>query len=272
MVATSLLTGGSVYLGYKAYNLVSKAERPVWWQSVVTRLHKLRTQVLEKGKAATVVNLTNELPNMGVAAGLKPPTTKQSLATSVTALGIATASSLYYPPLRLLCIPAFLYLGVAPTSHAYDAWRQEGHITLAVAESAFVVLCVVQGAFLVGSVGFSLYYLGQVIAEVRRQEQVAQMAWQPPLWAWRRSGDGNVVALVKCLQVGDTVVVHAGEMVPLDSVVTEGVAWVRLPGQLPCGSDMNCAAGLKVSPGHKVTATTIVLVGTIDVAVIELHS
>jgi hypothetical protein len=137
---------------------------------------------------------------------------------------------LYYPPLRLVCIPAFLYLGIAPTHRVYVIWRQEGRFSPLAAESVLLAFCLVQGYFLVGAVGFSLYYLGQVMAEAKRQVPDARSTWQPPLWAWRQSADGEVVTLVNCLQVGDTVVVHAGEMVPLAGVVSSGTAWVRTPG------------------------------------------
>ena len=282
MISTSLLTGATLYVGYKTYRAVKREAQPAWWRGMMARLDKLRTTMGGERPSATVVPIRHALYPVssrvalptsasGLAfAQLEPPTAKQSLLVAVTALGTAMTGVLYYPPLRLVCIPAFLYLGITPTQSVYVIWRHEGRVSPLAAESVLLAFCVVQGYFLVGAVGFSLYYLGQVMAEAKRQVPDARSTWQPPLWAWRQSAEGEVATPVSCLQIGDTVVVHAGEMVPLAGIVSSGTAWVRTPESTThLGAD-GYTVGLKVSVGQAVAATTIVMVGAIGVVINSL--
>lgn len=273
-----------MYVGYKTYRVVKREARPAWWRGVMTRLDKLRTALGGERQSATVAArapvpypVSNLVALPSSASGLafaqfEPPTAKQSLVVAATALGTAMTGALYYPPLRLVCIPAFLYLGIAPTQSVYAIWRHEGRVSPVAAESVLLAFCLAQGYFLVGAAGFSLYYLGQVVAGAKQQAPDARSTWQPPLWAWRQSADGEVVTLVNCLQVGDTVVVHAGEMVPLAGVVSSGTAWVRTPGSTTDPGADGDTVGMKISIGQSVAATTIVMVGAIGVVINPMPS
>ena len=271
MISTSLLTGVTLYVGYKTYHVVQGAARPLWWQRVMNRLHKLRSAIGEERQSPTVAPATHALyplSNVSLSAfeQLEAPTIEQSLGVAVTALGTAMAGALYYPPLRLVCIPAFLYLGIAPTQRVYLIWRHEGRVSPAVAESLLLAICLAKGYLLVSAAGFSLYYLGQWVATLR-QGVDARSTWQPPLWAWRQSAEGQVVTPVNRLQIGDTVVVHAGEMVPLAGVVSSGMAWVRTPGSTTHPDTDEYTVGIKIGIGQSVAATTIVMVGAINVVI-----
>lgn len=264
MVSASLLAGGTLYIGYKTYSTATGAARPAWWQRLMTSLHNLRAQVTQRYSSPYATK-----PLIDILLCPTPPA-QHHLAAATTALGAAMVGTLYYPPLRLACIPAFLYLGVAPTRSAYLIWCQEGRMTPVVVEGALLALCLVQGQFLVGSVCFSIYYLGQVLAEAKHKEQEGLAAWQPPRWAWRQSADGMVATPVCNLQVGDTIVIHAGEMIPVTGVVAHGVAWVRMPHQAPVPFDENSTAGVKISAGYPVECATIVLIGTVGVTIMTL--
>lgn len=263
MVSASLLAGSTLYVGYKVYSTSTGGVRPAWWQQLMTRLHSLRTQIVEESKAryATSPIIDILLTNTSSA--------QRHLAVATTALGAATVGTLYYPPLRLACIPAFLYLGVAPTQRIYRTWRQSGRVSLVVVEGALLALCLVQGQFLVGSVCFSLYYLGQVIAETKQKEETALANWSAPQWAWLQRPEGEVATPIHNLQIGDTIVIYAGEMIPVTGVVASGVAWIRLPNWMPAASAELGLAGIKVSAGQPVTCATVVLIGAIHVTIID---
>ena len=68
---------------------------------------------------------------------------------------------------------------------------------------------------------------------------------------------------VSALRTGDRIVVHAGEMIPVAGVITQGVAWVKQRG-LP--ADASALLDLR-QVGSRVEASTIVQVGCIWVAV-----
>jgi hypothetical protein len=54
MISTSLLTGATLYVGYKTYRAAQRAAQPAWWRGVMARLDKLRTAMGGERQAATV--------------------------------------------------------------------------------------------------------------------------------------------------------------------------------------------------------------------------
>lgn len=287
MVGTSILAGSVLYLGYNAYTLLEGESRPSWWQGLVTQLHALRGRLPSVSRPPPVAVPKGSMGSTGKATASPPPATpntaagltwtqapapaaKQRLLLATTALGVATISALYYPPLRVTALPVLVYLGVDPARRAQQALHQEGRVTVALAETAVIALCVVQGYYLVGSVGCILYYLGQVVADARRDAAPRSTFWQPPTWAWRQDPAGESVTAVNCLQVGDTIVIHTGEMIPVAGVVGSGTAWVinkeqRMADVLPASGAS--PVGTKVTTGDKVAAAAIVQVGCIQVVI-----
>lgn len=264
MLSSSLLGDDAFSMPYHAPRVEKDAAHPTWWQGLVKRMQHIHPRLTAPDQAtnataepiATPVRLT--LPQR--------LTAKQNLFVAAATLGVAATSKLLYPPLQLACLPAFLYLGAAPAQSAYQSWRREEQLTEAIAESALLALCIVNGSFLVGSLGFSIYYLGKAMADRADQPKRNGAGWQPPLWAWRQANNTETVTLVGCIQAGDTIVVHAGEMIPVAGVVTTGTAWVRCQGASAAMGD-GALAGVKVDAGHAVTVGTIVLVGTLYITV-----
>lgn len=258
MVGTALLTGGTLYIGYQAYAFVKK-EHTAWWQGWGERLQKWRRAGWGRTQA---VNIPAGLPQPPSAR----PTAQPQLVAAATALSAAVAA-LVYPPLRIVCGPALLYLGVATAQRGYRRRQQGEPVSAAVVEGVIIVICLAQGSFLVGALGFTCYYLGQVAADTTRPCQQLPIGWQPPPWGWRQAPAGEVPTPVNCLQVGDQVTVHAGEMVPVSGVIVQGMAWVRRPGAAALWTEEQGAVGVKVGIGHAIEAATIVLVGSIGVVV-----
>lgn len=299
MVSTTVLTESALSIGYKAYNPLADASRSTLWQGVVQRLHKLRSQVTG-GSTPTTVDPVDSLPHADqLTPTLTQPITRtttlndltqaenqtiqQQLLIAAGSLGVAATAVLYYPPLRAVCVPALLCLGITPAHRAYQALRHERRVTVVLAETVAITLCIAQGYYLVGSLGFTMYYLGQIAAGVRTQEISDQsnderhkpgqerVAWQPPIWAWRQDGAEEVVTPVNNLRVGDIVVVHTGEMIPVSGVVTTGMAWVRPKGHASHATHDEPRIGVKVNTGDIVGAADIVLVGRICVTVTVLY-
>lgn len=79
-----------------------------------------------------------------------------------------------------------------------------------------------------------------------------------PLW----QGDAVRTVPTITLEPGDQLLLKSGEMMPVDGLIVEGVAWVR-PQALSA-----TACGLRKSVGSRVMATDIVLVGRICVQVL----
>ncbi|MEZ4860213.1 MAG: hypothetical protein R3C14_02850 [Caldilineaceae bacterium] len=247
MVATALLTGGTLYIGYQAYIFVKK-ESTAWWQGWAERLQKsLRVGWGRTQPVKTPAGFTQSAQAR--------PTAQPQLA------------ALVYPPLRIVCGPAWLYLGAATAQRGYRRWQQGEPVSAAVVEGAIIVICLAQGSFLVGSLGFTCYYLGQVEFDTTRPCKQLPVGWRPPLWGWRQAPAGEVPTPVNYLQVGDQLTVHAGEMAPVTGVIVQGIAWVRRPGAASTWTEEQGAVDVKVGIGQSIEAATIVLVGSIGVVV-----
>ncbi len=285
MVGTTILAGGVFYVGYKAYRLLDEQARPTWWQALNTRLHSLSTRLPGRNKTmatvesrqnrplnhkATTPAYTNSNANLVVALPAEEDqAVRQRLLLAASALGVTTASLLFYPPLRITALPVLVYLGVRPARRAQQALRQDRQLTIALVETATIALCVVQGYYLTVSLGAALYYLGQIITEKKRQPIEASSPGQPTQWAWRQEANKETVTLVSQLHAGDIILVHAGEMVPVPGVVSTGVAWVSSTRRA-LSADAHTATErgwVKVMTGNQVDATTIIQVGCIGITV-----
>lgn len=296
MVGTTVLAGGIFYIGYKAYRLLDEQPQPAWWQALNTRLHSLSARLPGRSKTMPDVKMPNVgMPGVEIRQNIpsgdktNAPTAhpsrqtniavarpaaedqagRQRLLLAASALGLTTSSLLFYPPLRIAAIPVLIYLGVAPAQRAQQALRQDRQLTVALVETATLAFCVVKGYYLVGSLGAALYYLGQSITKEKHQQLQLGVYEQPPLWAWRQEASQKSVTLVSCLDVGDVIVVHAGEMVPVPGVVSTGVAWVS---SASCSAIANAhpvheQGWAKVMAGNQVEATTIIQVGCIAITV-----
>lgn len=85
----------------------------------------------------------------------------------------------------------------------------------------------------------------------------------PPMTAHLWQVDTVCTVPTTTLQPGDQVLLKSGEMMPVDGLIIEGVAWVR-PQALSA-----TACGLRKSVGSRVMATDIVMVGRICVQVLS---
>ncbi len=271
MLSVYMLTGGAIYAGYKAYRYRAQDPPRGAWFDQVRRFFTPRSAA--SGQNEDVVNestrpmsaVPSATPSTTADTAQRPHegTTNELTVASVT-LGLVTTSALVYPPAQVVCLPLLLYLGVDPAQTAYRTWREEGRVTVALAETAVLILCIAQRYYLAGALSCGAYALGKRLVHARQTESALhRVAWQPPTWAWLQQGSALRATPMPGLQAGDIIVVHASEMVPVAGVVTDGVAWVkqqRLPEQAEFGIDLR-------QVGSKVEAATIVQVGQIWVAV-----
>jgi len=185
------------------------------------------------------------------------------LRTSTLALGVTTAGRLFFPPLQVAGLPVLVYMGIPSAQQAYDQLGDEGRPSRALAETVVLVVCLAGGYYWVGALGFWLYYgIRTLLAEKQQGEEAQRPAWLVPTTThvWK---DGTACAVpTATLHPGDQVLLHSGDLVPVDGLITEGVAWLRSQAL------SSAAWGLRKGVGDKVAATDIVSVGQICVRVL----
>lgn len=243
------------------------AEQTWWqaaWQRVQERVRPSRQPVASRNPPTPVTDPVADLPFAASHQTADPHATiRYGLRTSTLALAVTTTGWLVFPPLQVAGLPLLVYMGIPAAQQAYDQLEDEGRPSRALAETVVLAVCLVGGYYWVGALGFWLYYGSRtLLAEKLQGEDARPLEWLAPTTThqWK---DGAACAVpTASLQPGDQVILHSGEMMPVDGLITEGVAWLRSQALLPA------ACGLRKGVGDRVAATDLVLVGRIWVRVL----
>lgn len=186
----------------------------------------------------------------------------RGLRTSSFSLGMAALGHFVFPPLAYASIPALIYMGVPSAQTAYAVLRHERRGSVALAETAALGVCLASGAYLAGSLGFCLYYLGRGARLARpAARETAKSLPRSPATAHLCQDDLHLDVAVTSLQAGDLILVATSEMVPVDGMVVEGVAWLRSPLLDEDADDLH------KGPGDSVSAGDLVMVGRVRLRV-----
>lgn len=204
--------------------------------------------------AATVVSGAGTLAGVlvhGMAAG--------SVLAPLGLTGTPSAAPAAAAALYLLGTAAGL-LYVAPRAwSALRAFRGDMHLLMTVAVAGAVGL----GEYLeAASVTFlfsvSLLLESWSVARARRAIQ-ALMELAPPRARRRESGGGEAMVALHEVSVGESIVVHAGERVPLDGTVVEGIAHVDSSPLTGEGVPVEAESGIEVFAGSVCLDGTLVV-------------
>lgn len=186
-----------------------------------------------------------------------------ALAGLVTTVAIATAP--LFPLVQLVaCVPLALYLVKEEYQLAYHSIVHERRLSLSVLNAAYQTLLWLGGYYVIGGLIFMLSYLGQklsYISEDRSHKGLINIFGQQPRAVWVISNGMEIEIPFEQLQVGDILVIGAGQMVPTDGVIVAGHA--ALDQHRLTGESQPAEKGV----GDEVLAATFVLAGRIHVRV-----
>jgi len=155
-------------------------------------------------------------------------TLHRGFGSSSLSLGLASTGLFLLPPIQYASIPALIYMGAPSARHAYDILYEQGRPSRALVETAVLAICLGGGFYLVGSLGFWLYYLGQLAQHKRKitKKESSVDSFIPRL-AHLRDGAKAVVVPIETLQRGDEVLVKTSEVIPADGIICDGAAWIQ---------------------------------------------
>lgn len=184
------------------------------------------------------------------------------LYVSLLSFGLASAGSLAFPPLRIFSLLGIVYTSWHTFERAYESLAEKRQIDITVF-SAFVNSAYILGGYwALGSLGnasyyFSLKLLGSIKDRFTHDLETALLQ-HPPL-VWTLIDGREQQHRLDELAAGDLLILRAGEMIPVDGIVTTGSATVDqhvLTGE---------ARPVEKSVGDEVLAATIVLTGTLQI-------
>ncbi|MEM7538373.1 MAG: heavy metal translocating P-type ATPase [Chloroflexota bacterium] len=149
------------------------------------------------------------------------------LVQATFAVGLTALGSLYYTPLYILS----LLFVAAPFIHHYQlAWRSlvhEKRVDANVLFVAFVAAAVFGSSFLTMMIGGWFRVLANwlvIKTEDHSKREVLDLLGQQNRFVWMLVDGTEIEVPIEQVQVGDVVVVYAGQIVPIDGVIVEGVA------------------------------------------------
>ncbi|MFZ4664747.1 MAG: heavy metal translocating P-type ATPase, partial [Caldilineaceae bacterium] len=186
------------------------------------------------------------------------------LTLAVSSLGLAVVGTVFYPPVTLLCLPALLYMAIPLFKNAGQVLWQERRLRMAVVDAVCVGGVLLTGNFVAAGLSTSLLWFSKKLllkAEDRSRKNLINIFTQQPrsVWLWKEGIEVEVP--FETIQVGDTIVVQAGELVPVDGVISVG--HVSIDQRILTGE----AQPVEKEPGDQVLASTVVLSGKIYVQV-----
>lgn len=183
--------------------------------------------------------------------------------------GIITTAAIvtipFAPLLRLgLCLPPVVYLMKEQYKLAYQALVYERRLSFSLLNAVYQTLLWSGGYYVIGGLLFILGSLGQklsYITEDRSQKGLVNIFGQQPHAVWVINEGVEIEIPFAQLQVGDTLVINAGQMVPTDGVIVAGHA--ALDQHRLTGESHPAEKGV----GDTVLAATMVVAGRIQVRV-----
>ena len=185
------------------------------------------------------------------------------LAVALTSLGLATAGALVYSPLSLLSVPGIVYTSFPVFKDAYKSLK-EGKIGIDVLSSITILTCVFSGYYVIFSLAVVSYSISsKLLLKVKKESKknVIDVFRQQPRSVWVLMDGVEVEVPFEELTVDDIVVVGAGEVLPADGVITDGMA--SIDQHILTGESQPAEKGV----GDPVFALTVLLSGRICVRI-----
>lgn len=180
------------------------------------------------------------------------------LAVGSANLGIA-AMSLLYPPLVWTMIPGLIYCYVPLYQLAYEAIK-ERRISSYVVDVILVTGMFIGGFFAAAALGIWVFVAGRKLllkSEYNTKRDLTNLFGEQPRSVWVVVDGSEIEIPFEKLQVGDVIVISAGQRIPVDGAITNGSASI----------DQHTLTGeskpVEKSVGDPVLASTIVLAGRI---------
>ncbi len=185
------------------------------------------------------------------------------LKVSGVGLGMAVAGNLLFPPLSLLSLPLIGYTTLMVFEAAIDNVKKK-KLHISVLDSTAICVGLVTGCYVLSGVA-NIIYIGslKMLYKTRNntRNKIADIfsGYTPVVWLLKDGAEKSIPLNEVCK--GDLIVVNAGEIIPIDGVIVDGVAGIDQ--QMLTGE----AQPEEKTIGQQVFAATMVISGRITICV-----
>lgn len=188
---------------------------------------------------------------------------KHYVKMSGLSIGIATVRT-FYSPLALISLAAFTYTTIPYIRQTETSLiknkKIDGYVLYFLADMMMLGL----GAYASASIGIGMLHLAKFIlsnAKDKSKKNVVDVFSHQPDQVWIIKNGVEVQVAIDRVGKGDILVVHTGDIIPVDGIVTEGIA--AIDQRVLTGESQPAD---KIS-GDKVFASTIVMSGRISICI-----
>jgi heavy metal translocating P-type ATPase len=194
--------------------------------------------------------------------GLDPP--DLDLAICTASLPVAAIAQFAFPPLLPLSAALFTYTAIPSFRRAYEVVLKERRLGVDVLDSVVIMGCLATLQIFPGAILAWCLSVGRYL--VRRTEDNSKKLLigafgKQPRFVWLLKNGIEIETPLDRLQKGDIVVVHTGEMVPVDGIIVDGLAMIDQHALT--GESTPAEKGV----GDRVFASTVMVAGKVHVAV-----
>ena len=186
------------------------------------------------------------------------------LAGSLFLMSINALSVWLFPPLLVVTGAATIYLSLYVFAEAYRSLRDQRQVTTELLIALYVVGTWAAGFLILEPLFAFFYFLGAKVVflmETRSRQGVSDLFGLKLSFAWRVTDGVEIKTPIEALAAGDIIVANPGEPIPVDGIISAGVALVdqrHLTGE---------AQPVEKGPGDVVLAATLLLTGRIYIRV-----
>lgn len=237
LIIESILVGGTIlYLSQKKKKRINKA--------LITKYQQNKTIALKKQKVTTEIN--------------------KNIILSVATLGLTAVGSFIYPVVMLFAIPIIVYLNIPIIKRGYKELFHSKKIGAGVLDSVIGITMIVLQYFFASALFFTLYYISRKIllkTEDSSRKSLLNIWGETPKLVYIEKDGVEVSIAFEKIEVGDVIIAHAGEMIPVDGIIEKGLGNV----------DQHMLTGesqlVEKQAGDSVFASTLLLSGTLYIKV-----
>ncbi|MEZ4620017.1 MAG: heavy metal translocating P-type ATPase [Caldilineaceae bacterium] len=189
---------------------------------------------------------------------------RKDLIVASSGLGFALLAPLVTPLLYLPSIACNLFAFRAIFQDAYRVYREERKLDYRAVWAISIPLALLSGYMAAASFGgvlglFNFYLVAKT--ESRSKRHIADLFGGQIRTVWLLVDGVEVETPFEQVRVGDTIVVHAGQMIPVDGTITDGMA--TIDQHMLTGESKPAEKGV----GEPVLASTVLLSGRVHIRV-----
>ncbi|MBV8378852.1 MAG: heavy metal translocating P-type ATPase [Verrucomicrobia bacterium] len=181
-----------------------------------------------------------------------------------TSLGLAAATEFLVPLFFPVSAAVFFYSVIPSFKNAHKVVFKEKRLGVDVLDAIVALTCLATGQIFAGSVLAWCLSFGRKLVkktEDDSKKMLLNVFGKQPRFVWLYRDGVEIETPLEKLRLGDVIIVHTGETIPVDGEIVDGIAMIdqhALTGE---------SAPAEKAVGDKVFAATIMLAGKIHVAV-----